>query len=89
MWNAIKWYSQNGYQMFDMGRTELTNEGLNQFKNGWGTQQRHIDYFRYDFRRREFVEDAFEVNALLNKVFSYLPISLLKIIGAFVYRHVG
>jgi lipid II:glycine glycyltransferase (peptidoglycan interpeptide bridge formation enzyme) len=34
MWEAIKWYSQNGYRSLCFGRTEPENQGLLQFKSG-------------------------------------------------------
>lgn len=40
MWEAIKWYCRNGYRNLCFGRTEPENQGLRQFKSGWGTKER-------------------------------------------------
>ena len=37
MWEAIRWCCKNGIQSISFGRTEPENEGLLQFKRGWGT----------------------------------------------------
>ncbi len=39
MWEAIKWYSMNGFTSFSFGRTDPDAEGLKQFKSGWGTSE--------------------------------------------------
>lgn len=50
MWSAIEWYSRNGYSHLHLGRTDLDNTGLVQFKNGWGTKTYPMDYHRWNFR---------------------------------------
>jgi hypothetical protein len=89
MWDAIKWYSQNGYQVFDMGRTEINNNGLNQFKNGWGTQQKCIYYYKFDLRKKQFIQSSSGFSTVYNRLFSYLPLSLLRIVGSLAYKHIG
>jgi len=44
LWTAIKWGCENGYHTFDFGRTDLDDEGLRNFKNGWGTQEEPLVY---------------------------------------------
>lgn len=44
LWNAIQWGSDNGYKLFDFGRTDLDNEGLRAFKRGWGTTETDLVY---------------------------------------------
>ena len=39
MWEAIKWYANNGYENFCFGRTDMENVGLRQFKQGWGAKE--------------------------------------------------
>ena len=41
MWEAIKLFSLNGYHSFSFGRTDVGDEGLRQFKNGWGTTEQY------------------------------------------------
>jgi hypothetical protein len=88
MWEAIKWYNQNGYCDFSFGRTEPENTGLLQFKRGWGTKERSVNYYKYNVRNSEFIEDPFRVGKL-NKIGTKLPVFLLKIAGSLMYKHVG
>jgi CelD/BcsL family acetyltransferase involved in cellulose biosynthesis len=44
LWHAINWASENGYSTFDFGRTESGNEGLREFKRGWGTEETPLVY---------------------------------------------
>lgn len=43
-WTAIKWGCENGYHTFDFGRTDLEDEGLRNFKNGWGAEEKPLVY---------------------------------------------
>jgi hypothetical protein len=89
MWEAIKRYAGEGVKSLCFGRTEPGNEGLRQFKSGWGTDEQVINYYRYDLAANAFVPGKEIVSNRANQVFSNLPIAALKIIGGMLYRHVG
>ncbi len=89
MWEAIKWHARRGFGRLDFGRTSLKNEGLRRFKLGWGTQERSIDYFRYDQRKAGFVTARDESSGWHNRLFRMLPIPLSRLVGAALYRHVA
>jgi hypothetical protein len=89
MWEAIKRYAGEGARSLCFGRTEPGNEGLRQFKSGWGTDEQVIDYYRYDLAANAFVHGKQIVSNRTNQVFSNLPIAALKVIGGMLYRHVG
>jgi len=89
MWEAIKWYSQNGYKRFCFGRTEPDNNGLLQFKRGWGTDERILNYYKYDIKSETFVSDTSHLSGVHNKVFHNMPIPLLRITGSVLYKHIG
>jgi CelD/BcsL family acetyltransferase involved in cellulose biosynthesis len=88
MWEAIRWSCRNGIRSFDFGRTEPENEGLLQFKRGWGTIEEGIHYYKYNMRANVFVPKA---DALRNSypIIKRLPVPLLKLAGELMYRHVG
>ena len=88
MWTAIKWYVQNGFQIFSFGRTAPTNTGLLQFKRGWGTDERTIRYFKYDLLRKRFVKEKPE-KQIIHFLFRRLPLPLLSLTGRLLYKHVG
>ena len=39
MWEAIKYYSAKGFELFSFGITKPDNEGLRKFKLGWGASE--------------------------------------------------
>jgi hypothetical protein len=43
-WTAIRWACEHGYRVFDFGRTDLDNQGLRDFKSGWGATERPLVY---------------------------------------------
>lgn len=89
MWEAIRWSCEKNFQTLSFGRTEQENEGLMQFKAGWGVNLHPIYYYRYDFQKNVFISDASGINPLFNKVFSKMPIPVLEILGRILYRHMG
>lgn len=87
MWEAIKWYAQNGFKHFSFGRTDMDHEGLLQFKRGWGAKEETINYYRFDLTKDAFIKDSKIKSSYL--FFQKMPLPLLKLTGSFLYRHVG
>jgi hypothetical protein len=89
MWEAIKWGCEHGYRTLCFGRTEPENEGLRQFKAGWGAREYLIKYYRYDLRKDVFIKAPTLVKPSYQKIFSKLPIPVLNMLGSILYRHMG
>jgi hypothetical protein len=89
MWEGIRWYQTNGYHKLSLGRTELQNDGLRQFKAGWCTEERTIQYYRYDLQSNVFVTGEQKISGLHNKVFSIMPAPILRLTSNLLYRHMG
>jgi hypothetical protein len=89
MWEAIKWYSQNGYKSLCFGRTEPQNDGLRQFKRGWGARERIVNYYKYDFSRGAFIAGQSAPNKLYNRLLSKMPIPALRLIGTLLCKYIG
>jgi hypothetical protein len=89
MWEAIKWYCENGFTTLCLGRTDLDHHGLRQFKTGWGTGETQISYYRYDLSENLFVKGNHGATPIYSRILGILPIFLLKVIGSVLYRHVG
>ena len=83
------WYAQRGFEQLEFGRTSLGNEGLRRFKLGWGTEERRIDYVRFDGRTSAFVTVPDEVWGWHNRVFRALPGIVSRSVGSTFYRHVA
>ncbi len=89
MLEAIRRCSQKGYKSLCFGRTEPENQGLIQFKSGWGTTEQPIHYYRYDLKKGSFVSNSSKVTGFHNKIFRNMPIPISNKIGALLYKHVG
>jgi hypothetical protein len=89
MWEAIRYYCGKGFDSLSMGRTEPENQGLIQFKSGWGATEHQINYYRYDLKKESFVSGSLKVTGFHNKIFRNIPIPLLNRLGNILYRHVG
>jgi len=89
VWEAIKRYLRNGLEAFDFGRTEPHNEGLRIFKAGWNTKESAINYYRYDLSRDSFTTNTTAINPLFNTIFNKMPVSALRLLGNFLYRHMA
>jgi hypothetical protein len=88
MWKAIEWFVGNGFKSFSFGRTEPENDGLLQFKRGWGANEIKLNYYKYDLKQDAFVSDNSSTKSSYN-FFKKLPLPILKFTGNLLYRHVG
>jgi len=89
MWETIQRCCGLGFDSLDLGRTSIGNEGLRQFKLGFGTRESEIRYCRYDYRADSFVVDRDQVEGWFNHVFRRLPMPLLRLAGRMLYPHVA
>ncbi len=89
MWAAIKWYCQKGFKTFSFGRTEIENEGLRNFKKGWGSEERLVNYFKYDFSQKTFIQDKQHLGMMQKAIFQHSPLPMLKIFGSLLYKHIA
>ncbi len=88
MWEAIRGYAEQGFKTLSFGRTALDNQGLLQFKRGWGGTESLISYHRYDMKLGQFVEAAsgqWAVESFLRRC----PAACLRLAGELLYRHMG
>jgi len=89
MWEAIKWYCQNDYKSLSLGRTDPENQGLAQFKSGWGGKQENMKYFKYDLGQRDFINEGSKNSSFFNPVFTQMPVFLSRLISSVFYKHAG
>lgn len=88
MFEAIKLYADQGYHTLDLGRTDLKNKGLLQFKRGWGATEYPIHYYRYNLAHGIF-ENKAHASSNYKLIIRKLPIPVLKLAGKILYRHFG
>jgi hypothetical protein len=87
MWKSVKWSCDHGFKTLCFGRTEPENDGLRQFKNGWGAREYIINYYKYDLKKGAFVKDVHSINPFFKKIMGKLPLPVLKTMGNILYRH--
>ena len=89
MWEAIKFYAGKGFKSICFGRTEPENKGLRRFKEGWGTKETDITYYRFDLASASFVTENDNVSRSRREMLAMLPLPALRMLGNLLYRHVG
>lgn len=85
-WRAIQEAKTTGHDSFDLGRSDLTNDGLNTFKERLGGTPSALTYWRYStrgLRQRSMIP---QVSAGL---LAWLPKPVLVTTGRFLYRHIA
>ncbi len=87
-YEAIRFFKQEGYHRLSLGRTDLSNTGLINFKNGLTRNTNTVHYNRYNFSRKKFVFVNNNYDKM-NKLFNRMPIGLLNLTGKLLYRHMG
>jgi len=88
MWEAIKQFCQNGIKKLDFGRTELKNNGLLQFKRGWGVKEEILNYYKYNLSKESFMIKKSGIKSSYG-FFKIMPAPILRFAGNILYRHVG
>ncbi len=96
IWRAILSAKSRDAKVFDMGRSDLDNPGLIQFKERWGTKPMHLAYFRtlpraVSVRRQREAPHIFRSarERLTRQVIANLPDFCLTTAGRLLYRHMG
>lgn len=89
VWEAIKWFCGEGFKSLCFGRTEPENDGLRQFKRGWGTEEHPIHYFRYNLRQSAYLSGRQKGEPIYTGLFRATPAPVLNVIGSLLYKHMG
>jgi lipid II:glycine glycyltransferase (peptidoglycan interpeptide bridge formation enzyme) len=87
-WKLIEESKASGAEKIDLGRTDLTNEGLIAFKDRLGASKRLLTYYRYAKTAKQGVA-ALKDSRALRQVFSLLPETFCSAAGRILYRHLG
>ena len=87
MWEAIRLLANRGFEELTFGRTSPDEAGLRRFKLSWGTEEYRIAYRRFDFSQQRFVTTKDRAYGWHNRLFRRMPIPILRLAGATMYRH--
>jgi lipid II:glycine glycyltransferase (peptidoglycan interpeptide bridge formation enzyme) len=86
MWTAIQEAKSDGLLEFDMGRTDLSNEGLLTFKDHWGGTRSQLGYMRYPAPRIHRTTESASLR-IAQSLVALTPASLLARAGKVLYQH--
>lgn len=91
LWEAIRLSCLEGYKVFDFGRTGINNEGLMGFKRRWGTTITDLPQYYYP---KEICSNLKPADSsisykLIKEVSKIAPDSAFRLMGKFLYRHIG
>jgi len=92
-WRAIEEAKAEGLLRFDLGRTEIANEGLITFKSRWGAVAQPLTYFRLSRSAKPPANSITGTNSWAKqfgkRILPHLPDSVFTAIGKALYRHMG
>jgi CelD/BcsL family acetyltransferase involved in cellulose biosynthesis len=86
-WSAIRWGCENGYTLLDMGKTELTNTGLREFKDRWGAEEVPLTYSFISATPPRPANGR--LMHVMRTVIRNSPPWACKAAGSLLYRHFG
>lgn len=90
VWNAIKRGKEQGYQIFDFGRTAKKNSGLLSFKRDWGAEEIDLVDVYYQPKKKGALIDVNNAKRRLpSEFFKKIPDPFYRAIGNYCYRHLG
>ncbi len=86
MWSGIRHAASLGCTTLDLGRTSVGNDGLRQFKRGWGAAESHLAYHCFDLDDRREVVLNDRTHGWQTHWFRRLPVWIGRMIGTIGYR---
>jgi Acetyltransferase (GNAT) domain len=92
MWQSIRRLQKDCVSRLSLGRSESNDDGLLQFKRGWGGEEVRLSYYRIGLLKRPVASNAQGASVssgFPQKVMQRLPIPVLRLVGGLLYRHVG
>lgn len=92
-WRTIEEAKAEGVLKFDLGRSDIGNEGLITFKNRWGAIAQPLTYLRLSRSARHSPRSITGADNWANefgkRILPHLPDSIFTAIGKVLYRHIG
>lgn len=86
-WKAIQEEKLRGAEELDLGRSDITNSGLNQFKERLGGVPRRLVYVRMGCHSDALI--TARPMARVHALFSRMPAPLAQVAGRLLYKHAG
>lgn len=87
-WRAIQEAKYQGLSEFDLGRSDLSDFGLVQFKDRLGALKTMLPYWRWPSARNGGVSSRWQLK-IAQAMLSWIPDPMFVASGKFLYRHIG
>jgi FemAB-related protein (PEP-CTERM system-associated) len=87
-WNALKYSCDNGYKLFDFGRS-TSGEGTYKFKTQWGAKAKPLNWYEIQLHRtkRESDENS-EFRYYFERVWCKLPLCVANYVGPQIRKYI-
>jgi hypothetical protein len=87
MWTAIERACDHSFTRFDLGRTDLENIGLRNFKSRWGAKENPLFYTNLGTRSGRSEDDR--LVHYMQIILSKSPTWVCRLSGELLYKHFG
>jgi CelD/BcsL family acetyltransferase involved in cellulose biosynthesis len=91
-WHAIRLAHEQGYKVFDFGRTHKSNIGLMDHKRRWGTQVSDLPIYYITESPRSLInrgESSVPGSFLIRDIIRFGPAPLARLLGSFWYNYLA
>jgi GNAT acetyltransferase-like protein len=89
LWHTIQVAKEEGFEEFDLGRSDLDNVGLIKFKDHLGAKRTVPSYYKYAIHASVHGTPLNRWGTISGRIFSRLPCSALAMSGRVLYKHLG
>jgi CelD/BcsL family acetyltransferase involved in cellulose biosynthesis len=86
MWTGIRHAAKLGCTAMDLGRTSMANDGLRQFKSGWGAVEVTQVYHCLELASNRWLATPDRTTGWQTQVFQRLPLWASRSLGRLLYR---
>ena len=87
LWHAIQIGCEKGYKVFNFGNSPASNQGLRDFKLGWGSTETELIY-SYIGPVPAVSQDGVRKKTM-NTVIRHSPAVVCRLVGELLYKHFG
>jgi lipid II:glycine glycyltransferase (peptidoglycan interpeptide bridge formation enzyme) len=87
LWNTIQRAKTTGFEKLDLGRSDISNDGLTTFKERWGGLRGDLSYWRYP--NRSISHESIGTRMFVGRIVKSAPDPMLIAMGNWLYRHIG
>lgn len=85
-YEVIRWAIENGYKIFDFGKTDIENKGLRDFKTGWGAIESDLYYSSIPEESNDTFKN-FILDYIIKPVIKYSPLKVCELSGKYFYKY--